>query len=449
MTKKIRKFIIEDNRHIPPFNEPASELPVMGKRIKLLHEDLFHEYFGEKLETGVELPLLEVSDLVSRNVDGPCFVFRDSVYFDREYLHFFYLEARKIADKYHCGVRAAYHPDDMVFQTYVQRLTRGFEEQRDPSGELVSYMADLWYFPNGYTDQITPLIVPAEGKEKGFYSVPHYMTQDGNDLTHYLAERVLFSVESWVHIYFANTVQGVFARGSRYEERAKRSNFLQLRVLWQAILEYKQLLSSSALVQVGEGTQIHPAATILGPTTIGKNCYIGPGVVIDNCHIGDNTTIDQGCQLMTSVIGNNCFFPFRAASYFSVFMDNCILAQNTCVQMCVVGRNTFIGAGNTFTDFNLLPSPIKARSIHGLEEVGQIVLGGCVGHNCRIGAGFVIFPARTIESDTVLSADPNNRIIMRDVTFGQSAHHAMPESIREMHPRYYPAADEEVEEDTW
>lgn len=449
MAPKLRKFILQDERHIPPFNEPASELSFMGKQLKLHQEDLLAEYFGDQLEPTAELPLTRLEELAERDVDGPCLVFRASIYFDREYLDAFYRAARRLAQQTGRAMRAAYAPDDRVFQTYVRPLTRGFEPYYGPDGEVACYMADLWYFPAGYTDDIQPMIIPTDPQEKGFYSVPHYMSQDGQDLTHFLSERVLFSIESWVHVYFANTVQGVFARGSRFEERIKRSNFLQLKMLWRAILEWKQLLSSSALVKVGKNTQIHPSATILGPTTIGDNCYIGPGVVIDNCHIGDNVSIDQGCQLMTSVIGNNCFFPFRASCYFSVFMNNSILAQNTCVQMCVIGRNTFIGAGNTFTDFNLLPTPIRAMSIHGLEEVGQIVLGGCVGHNCRIGSGFVIFPARMIESDTVVAADPNNRVIMRNVTFEQSAHHNMPDYIREMHPRYYPRPGEAAEEEEW
>jgi acetyltransferase-like isoleucine patch superfamily enzyme len=449
MTDKLRKFIIQDERHIPPFNEPASELSFMGKQLKLHQEDLLHDFFGTSLETQVELPLLSLEDLKDRDYDGPCIVFRQSVYFDREYLQAFYRAAKKLAAESGRAVQAAYAPNDSVFVTYVKPLTRGFTPVYDDSGAITCYTADLWYFPAGYTEDVQPMIIPTNAKEKGFYSVPHYMSQDGNDLTHFLSERVLFSVESWVHVYFANTVQGVFARGSRFEERSKHSNFLQLRVLWQALLEWKQLLSSSALVTIGKNTQIHPAATVLGPTTIGENCYIGPGAVIDNCHIGDNVSIDQGCQIMTSVIGNNSFFPFRASSYFSVFMDNCILAQNTCVQMCVVGRNTFIGAGNTFTDFNLLPSPIRAASIHGLEEVGQVVLGGCIGHNCRVGSGFVVFPARMIESDTVLAADPNNRVVRRNVTFEQSAHHTMPEQVRDRHLRYYPRAGEQVEEETW
>ena len=64
-----------------------------------------------------------------------------------------------------------------------------------------------------------------------------------------------------------------------------------------------------------------------------------------------------------------------------------MVAQNTCLQFCSIGRNTFIGAGNTFTDFNLVPKSIRAVHRGKLEETGMPVLGGCVGHNCFIGSG--------------------------------------------------------------
>ena len=63
---------------------------------------------------------------------------------------------------------------------------------------------------------------------------------------------------------------------------------------------------------------------------------------------------------MLSVVGDGTFLPFRAALFMTTVMDNSMIAQNTCLQMCVVGRNTFIGAGSTFTDFNLVPAPIRA-----------------------------------------------------------------------------------------
>ena len=110
----------------------------------------------------------------------------------------------------------------------------------------------------------------------------------------------------------------------------------------------------------GRNCTIDPSAVIHGPTTIGDNVTIGAGAVIENCIIGDNVNIGQGCQFMLSVVGDGAFLPFRASLFMTTFMDNSMVAQNTCLQMCVIGRNTFVGAGSTFTDYNLLPSPIES-----------------------------------------------------------------------------------------
>ena len=117
-------------------------------------------------------------------------------------------------------------------------------------------------------------------------------------------------------------------------------------------------------------------------------------------------------------------------------MENSIVAQNTCLQKCVVGRNSFIGAGTTFTDFNLVPKPIRAFFDGVLQPVGTEVMGGCVGHNCRVGAGLVIYPARTIESDTVVFSTPERRVISKNVTYAESDHHKVPGGT-ERHPRRY------------
>ena len=166
---------------------------------------------------------------------------------------------------------------------------------------------------------------------------------------------------------------------------------------------------------------------IFGPTTIGDNVTIDAGAVIENCIIGNNVNVGQGCQLMLSVVGDGVFLPFRSAMFMTTFMDNSMVAQNTCLQMCVIGRNTFLGAGSTFTDFNIVPTPLKAIAGHGkLDFANRPVLGGCVGHNCRIGAGMIIFPARTIESDVVLVASDERRIIQKNVSYEESDHFKYP-----------------------
>ncbi|MBC7814587.1 MAG: multidrug transporter [Burkholderiales bacterium] len=434
------RYIIEDTRHVPPFNEPASLLTIGTKPLKLLHEDLFMNLFRQNLELGATLSSRD--DI--RSVNQQAIVYRDNLWFDSEFLEYFMRVARTL--KRAC--RAAIPADDPAYRTYTLPLSSGFERGIDTNGNPI-YLLDLWYFPNGYTDDIVSVVVPSDAKEKGFYSVPDFMSMEQGDLTHYLPMRAVLSIESWVHVYFANTIFGVFARGSRFEEHVKTHNFFTLKLLWKGVLEQKQVLSTSEVVRVGKNTVIHPSAEISGPTTIGDNCFIGPGVVIDNCTIGDHVTIDQGCQLMLSTIGNNCFLPFRAALYLTAVMESTIIAQNACLQMCVIGRNSFVGAGNTFTDFNLVAQkPIRAANINGdLESIGQIVLGGAVGHNCRVGSGMVIFPGRMIESDVVLVASPQRRVISRNVTFEESDHHFVRGG--DVHKRFYPRPDERHEEGGW
>jgi NDP-sugar pyrophosphorylase family protein len=229
--------------------------------------------------------------------------------------------------------------------------------------------------------------------------------------------------------------------GARIEERLNTSFPFLLKILYRSLIERKQFLQSSPLVKVGKNVQIDPAAIVQGPTIIGDNVTIGAGVVINTCVIGNNVNITQGCQLMLSVVGSGTYLPFRAALFMTTLMENAMVAQNTCLQMCVIGRDTFIGAGNTFTDFNILAMPIKTMHKGKLVDVQQPVIGGCVGHNCRIGSGHIIFPARTIESDVVLFAKEERTIISKNVRFEDSDHHSHP---NEKHiPLYHPAKKED------
>jgi UDP-N-acetylglucosamine diphosphorylase / glucose-1-phosphate thymidylyltransferase / UDP-N-acetylgalactosamine diphosphorylase / glucosamine-1-phosphate N-acetyltransferase / galactosamine-1-phosphate N-acetyltransferase len=439
----IYRYIFEDTRHVPPFNEPASLLTVGTVPLKLHQEALVTAYFRQDLVLGNSFPYTERARL--QTVTGQSVVYSDNLWFDAEFLEYFMTRARKSGQ----ACRAAFPADDPCFRAYTLPLATNFERSIDSAGRPI-FLVDLWYFPNGYTDDISPIVVPSGAAEMGFYSVPDFMTMEQGSLTHYAPARAVVSIESWVHVYFAAIICSNFGRGSRFDQYVRTHNFYSLKLLWKAVIEQRQLLSSSDVVRVGKNTTIHPTAVITGPASIGSNCTIGPGVFLDNVTIGDNVTIDDGCQLMMSTLGNNCFLPFRAALYLTAVMENTIIAQNTCLQMCVIGRNSFVGAGSTFTDFNLVEQkPIRAANINGeLVDVGQVVLGSAVGHNCRIGSGMVMFPGRMIESDVVLFASPQRRVISRNITFEESDHHLLPGSTA--HVRHYPRPNEGVsEQESW
>lgn len=100
-----------------------------------------------------------------------------------------------------------------------------------------------------------------------------------------------------------------------------------------------------------------------------------------------------------------------------------------------------LGGGSTFTDFNLLPSPLRALNGEGeLSLANRSVLCGCVGHNCRVGSGMVVFPARKIAPDSVLFATHERRVIDKNISYEQSDHLKRPNA--HLHKRLYPRSGE-------
>ena len=421
------KIILQDPRFLAPFNDRARDLRVMNKPLWLSQRDVLTPYTDRELELpfGASLP----------KTNEECIVYRDNLYFDAEYIDEFLSRARETGQ----ACRAAFRKDDPPFKEHALPLSVSYTQDND------IYLVDLWYYPRGPMEEARPLVIETDSIEAGYYHVPTYMAYEQGDLTFQVPMRACLAIDTWVHIFIADVVYGLFCRGARFEAHLDQNPFSKLKLVARAMYEGKQVLDCSDVVQIGRNCTIDPSAIIHGPTTIGDNVTVGSGVAIENCVIGDNVNVSQGCQLMLSVVGDGAFLPFRASLFMTTLMDNSMVAQNTCLQMCVVGRNTFIGAGSTFTDYNLLPSQIRALDGDGkLKVANRPVLGGCVGHNCRLGAGMIVFPARTIESDVVLFASDERRVIEKNVTYEDSDHHKL--NFSKLHPRLYPRPGEATDE---
>lgn len=414
----MRKIIVRDDHKLAPFNETARELRVLNKPLWLHQRDVLAHYCSQEREVDSfeEIPAEHVETII----------YRDNLFFDQEFMDAFIAEARRLGQ----ACQVAFNLDDKAITNHALQLQRGIRREGS------YYVADLWYFPNGVEENARPLVMDTGASEHGYYRVPSYMTNEKGDLTYWVPYRAFLSVEHWVHLYIANCVFGLFARGARFEARMQKLG-AKLRILAQGMWERRQVLGSSIAVQVGKNTFIDPSAKILGPTTIGDNCTIGAGAVIDNCIIGNSVNVGCGCQLMLSVVCDRCFLPFNVAMFMTTLMENSIVAQNTCLQMCVIGRDTFIGANNVFTDYNLLARPARVFQLDQLVETSMPVLGGCVGHHCRLGSGLVVYPARMIESDTILFASQDRRVIDKNVTFEQSDHFKLKDGHK-VHSRDYP-----------
>ncbi len=414
--RAMQKVIIRDRRKIPPFNEPARDLRILNKPLWLLQRDVLGPYCDLEIEV----------DSIQQLHDNrqEMLVYRDNLYFDRHLIEAFLSKA--IASRQAC--RIAFSPDDKAIITHALPLQEGIHREGDV------YVADLWYLPRGYEENARPLVVDTEPRELGYYHIPTYMAASRGDLVFQVPTRPFLSIENWVHVFMANSPFGVFAIGNRVEKSLDRWD-VKLRILLRALIERKQLLSCSYMVKVGKNTHIDPTAIVQGPTIIGDNVDIGAGCMISNCIIGNNVNIMHGAQLLLSVVGDGSFLPFRGSLFMSTLMENAMVAQNSTLQYCVIGRNTFIGANVTFTDFNLLSQPLRTMHGDSLHQVGLPILGGCIGHNCRIGAGLVFYPGRIVESDTVLVRSDSRSVITKNVSYEESDHHHL---RRGQHPRQYP-----------
>ena len=417
------KVILNAPYPITPFNEPARDLRIQNSPLWLHQRNVLAPYTTREIELkpGQRLPQQREEMIV----------YRDNLFFDAEFFSTFFALARR--KKTAC--RAAFSADDPAFREHALPLSSSYT----PAGEL--YLADLWYYPSGAVADVEPLEVEFGLSEMGYYHVPTYMADQSGDLTFQVPLRALLAIDSWVHIFIADVVFGLFSRGARFEKRLNEDLGFKLKILARALYEGRQVLECSELVQVGRNCSIDPRAVIHGPTSIGDNVTINAGAVIENCIIGSNVNISQDVQLMLSVVGDGAFLPFKSALFMTTVMENSMIAQNTCLQMCVIGRNTFVGAGSTFTDYNLIPAPIRALDGRGrLNFSNRPVIGSAVGHNCRLGSGMIVYPARTIESDVVLAASKDRRVIDRDVRYEDSDHHKLKSAS--LHRRLYPRPGE-------
>jgi carbonic anhydrase/acetyltransferase-like protein (isoleucine patch superfamily) len=423
------KVILNAPHLITPFNEPARDLRIQNTPLWLHQRNVLAPYTTREVE-------LKPGQRFPQQRDE-MIVYRDNLYFDEDYINTFITLARRKKN----ACRAAFSADDAAFKEHALPLSSSYT----PAGEL--FLADLWYYPNGPVADVESLVIDLGATELGYYHVPTYMADQSGDLTFQVPLRALIAIDSWVHIFIADMVFGLFSRGARIEKRLNEDLAFKLKILARALYEGTQVLECSELVKIGRNCVIDPRAVIHGPTTIGDNVTINAGAVIDNCIIGNNINISQDVQLMLSVVGDGAFLPFRAALFMTTVMENSMIAQNTCLQMCVIGRNTFVGAGSTFTDYNLIPTPIRALDGHGrLNFSNRPVIGSAVGHNCRLGSGMIVYPARTIESDVVLAASRDRRVIDRDVRYEDSDHHKF--KAASQHRRLYPRPGER-ELETW
>jgi len=213
------KVILNAPHPIAPFNEAARDLRIQNQPLWLHQRNILAPYTTRELELrpGQRLPIDREESIV----------YRDNLFFDEEYIRTFIAAARKKGR----ACRAAFSVEDLAFKEHGLPLASSYT----PAGGL--YLADLWYYPRGPVADVDPLVIDLESREMGYYHVPTYMADQSGDLVFHVPLRALVAIDSWVHIFIADIVFGLFSRGARFEKRLDEDLSFKLRILSKAIYE--------------------------------------------------------------------------------------------------------------------------------------------------------------------------------------------------------------------
>lgn len=156
---------------------------------------------------------------------------------------------------------------------------------------------------------------------------------------------------------------------------------------------------------IGEGSYVHPEATLIGGVRIGKNCFIGPGARLrgDWCdiEIGDGSNVQDNC-----IIHARPDFTVRLGPESHV-------GHGSVLHGCILYKHVLVGMNAVIQDH---------------AEIGD---------NCIIGSGCVIRPGMKVPAGKVVMGVPGK--IVTDVTpeqeqlwkFATQLYQTLPDRYRE------------------
>ncbi len=107
--------------------------------------------------------------------------------------------------------------------------------------------------------------------------------------------------------------------------------------------------------EIGEGSYVHPEATLIGGIRIGKGCFIGPGARLraDWCdiEIGDGSNVQDNCIVharpdFTVRLGPSSHIGHGSVLHGCILHEHVLVGMNAVIQDYVeIGDGCIIGSG--------------------------------------------------------------------------------------------------------
>lgn len=169
--KLMRRYVLQTNQIIHPFESPAAKLPVLNKTIFEHQEEVFRDLNAKEKPVFIS-SLEEITLSTSQTL-----VYRDDIYFNKELIQEFLEKATAIGKP----ARLAFLDIDPFFSVHACYPQHSMEHV----GNL--YMGDFFFFPEGVQDRnlmsimkdFIPVIIDTESISLSCFSSPSLESGSG------------------------------------------------------------------------------------------------------------------------------------------------------------------------------------------------------------------------------------------------------------------------------
>ncbi len=217
-----------------------------------------------------------------------------------------------------------------------------------------------------------------------------------------MAHLAALRLAHWMHIVRANQL-ALLAWGSALFKVEP------LKLLWALVraMSFNKWKIMGKLTRAGKGCDIHPSA-VVEASTLGDNVVVGANAVVRFSHLGDGVRISDQCNIQYSVLG-------QGASVARMGMlQGCVIYPGSNsghygLQLCVVGRDTFVGGEVVLGDFKPA-GEIMVMHRGKLVSARTNMLGCAVGHGCQILMRATTYAGREIPNGYWILGPPHDII---------------------------------------
>jgi acetyltransferase-like isoleucine patch superfamily enzyme len=354
-------YVVSSDKKIEPFGDYPLDC--------LIANEALCEHQRKTLASLGIHPCTIVETVQEINDDNEHLVFGENLYFTPEFIAQFVNEARTFGTICICC---------MAKDVTARRTAPKLQGVKD---KPFHYELNLRYYPPVGQREVEESIVPIGCDQlECRVPIPEHMCGERRGYAVPMTDTFAIQINHWVNLWAANVLTAL-----ANVARIKKASYFKT-VPWKIFRN---------LNTIGEGCRIHKKAYV-GASVIGNNVMIEPGAIVRASIIGNNVHIGNGVVVEESVLGDGCkilhghiMFSCLGPGAFSV---------SDFVSASLVGKNAFIGANATLTDFRFDGKNVLAIQDGVSVDTGNRFLGVCLGNETYIGAGCTIAPGRIVPS---------------------------------------------------